>query len=271
MSVTDGFGHYVFQHDGVDRKVYYSGTGRPVLVMHELPGLAEPAFNLARRLEAAGFQPHLPHLFGTLGRRQPLLNGARLCISREFGFLAAGTSSPVTHWLRALARDIAERTSSPRIGAIGMCLTGAFAIPLVLEPCVAAAVAAQPALPISWLHLSNAGAPGETARQLNVSDEEIAGAAVRLSSEGRSLLAFRFEEDRLCPAGRFARLAEELGESLESHVYEVDKGKAGWLKFRHSVLTEDADAAAPGSLTAAQTRAAFERLCAFLREQIDRA
>jgi dienelactone hydrolase len=61
-----------------------------------------------------------------------------LCISREFTLLAANKASPVTEWLRALAR-LAHDECGGR-GAIGMCLTGRFALSMALEPVVLAPV-----------------------------------------------------------------------------------------------------------------------------------
>jgi hypothetical protein len=47
----------------------------------------------------------------------------------------AGVSAPITIWLRALAHHIFVTEKSPKVGVIGMCLTGAFVKPLVIEPC----------------------------------------------------------------------------------------------------------------------------------------
>jgi dienelactone hydrolase len=91
-----------------------------------LPGLGRSIVRFARRLELRGFQVHLPHLFGEIGKRQACKNYRALCTSLEFGKLAAGVSAPITRWLRALANDISEQNSGARVGAIGMCVTGAF-------------------------------------------------------------------------------------------------------------------------------------------------
>ena len=63
--------------------------------------------------------------------------------------MQVGVSAPIVDWLRALASDLSARHEHANVGAIGMCLTGAFVIPLVLERCVTAPVAAQPGVPFS--------------------------------------------------------------------------------------------------------------------------
>ena len=50
-------------------------------------------------------------------------------------------------WLKALARMALGACGGPGVGAIGMCLTGNFAIALMADPAVLASVASQPALP----------------------------------------------------------------------------------------------------------------------------
>jgi hypothetical protein len=57
-----------------------------------------------------------------------------LCISLELTLLAANKASPVTEWLRALARLAHQECGGRGVGAIGMCLTGGFADPVVLAP-----------------------------------------------------------------------------------------------------------------------------------------
>jgi dienelactone hydrolase len=64
-------------------------------------------------------------------------------VSREFTLLAANKSSAVTDWLRALARLAHEECGGPGVGAIGMCLTGGFALSMALV--------AQPGLPYRFV------------------------------------------------------------------------------------------------------------------------
>jgi dienelactone hydrolase len=243
-------------------------TDCPVIVLHELPGLGRPVVDFAHRLVEAGFQVHVPHLFGIVGKRQPRKNYTALCVSREFANLAAGVSAPITFWLRELAKYISKEASASRVGAIGMCLTGAFVIPLVLEPCVVAPVSSQPGVPFSILYLYTGLGGTKWARQLNVSNSDIAAASARLTSENITLLAFRFEKDRLCPPARFARLREAFGLHLEAHEYPCRSLFRRCFAPRHSVLTEQYQ-------TSGQPRepsnVAFQRVCEFLRENLTRS
>ena len=118
----------------IDHPVFFAGKGPAILLMHELPGLAQPCVDFAMRLIAADFEVFMPQLIGPLLRYEPWRNVARLCISAEFARLRAGEAAPIADWLRDLARRISIERNQARIGAIGMCLTGAFVIPLLLEP-----------------------------------------------------------------------------------------------------------------------------------------
>ena len=69
-------------------------------------------------------------------------------MSAEFRALGANASSPVTQWLRALARLAHGECGGPGVGAIGMCFTGNFALSMMLEPAMLARVLAQPSLPL---------------------------------------------------------------------------------------------------------------------------
>jgi len=136
--MLDGFDETTFEAFGTPRSVFRRGQGPGVLVMHEVPGITPEVARFARRVADAGFSVALPCLFGTPGK--PLTPAyalgqiVRACISREFSVLAAHASSPITDWLRALARALHEEVGGRGIGAIGMCLTGNFALALMMEP-----------------------------------------------------------------------------------------------------------------------------------------
>ena len=94
---------------------------------------------------------YLPSLFGRPGK-EPTTGGEiarsfpRACVSREFAVLADRTS-PVAHWLRALASRAHAECGGPGVGAIGMCFTGGFALAMAVDPAVLAPVMSQPSLP----------------------------------------------------------------------------------------------------------------------------
>ena len=163
----EGFEATEFSHDGAARTVYRRGSGPGVVVMHEIPGITPEVARFARIVADDGFTVYLPHLFGTPNK--PLSVGymlgqmARACIAREFSVLARGESSPITDWLRALCRRAHAECGGPGVGAIGMCLTGNFALSLMVDEAVMAPVLSQPSLPFPLskshkraLHLSDA-------------------------------------------------------------------------------------------------------------------
>jgi len=274
--VTDpkGYGRFAFEHrvqdhGPIEHQVYRTGDGAPVLVMHELPGLTTAALNFGRRLAAEGFRVYLPLLFGNPGDSDPRRYHRELCISREFGCLAAGKSAPIVDWLRALVLDISRRDGGAKVGVIGMCLTGAFAIPLLAVPCVTAPVAAQPGVPFSmtFLVFGKLGlGRGDWMKQLNVADADIEVAAARARGDGIPLLAVRFESDRICPRARFDRL--ELAFRMSMIRRELPDGSIWrrWLSPPHATLTQEFERAPDDP--AHPTRDLFSAVVAFLKKQL---
>lgn len=130
----------------------------------------------------------------------------RTCVSAEFRALRSGRASPVTLWLRALARRAHDACGGPGVGVVGMCFTGNFALPTALEASVLAPVTAQPSLPLD----DPAG--------IDASPAELAALRRRLDRDGLTVLAYRFEGDRFCRAERFAAYAEALGDRFVPRV-----------------------------------------------------
>ena len=248
-----------FTHDGVTREVFVGGAGPAVVVMHEIPGVYPGMVTFARRLVRAGMSVYLPSLLGEPGRPPGLryLAGsmARACVAREFATWATGKTSPIVRWLRGLAREAHAERGGPGVGAIGMCLTGGFALGMMIDPTVVAPVLSQPSLPlpVSAAHR----------RSLGVDPVTLACAAAR-ARDGVDVMGLRFSHDRLVPDERWARLREVLGDRFLS--IEIDSGpgnpdKIGGLA--HSVLTFDL-IDRPGH----PTRAALDRVIAFLRDKL---
>ncbi len=46
---------------------------------------------------------------------------ARACVTKEFAAFATNKDRPVSHYLRALARDLKSKTGSKGVGVIGQC------------------------------------------------------------------------------------------------------------------------------------------------------
>jgi dienelactone hydrolase len=265
--VLSSFAATTFTQDGVTHRLLRKGTGPAVIVITEMPGISPQVLGFADRIVAVGCTAVLPDLFGTAGR-DPLAGGLpnRLaglrtlvgaCISREFTVLAAGRSSPVTHWLRGLAVQEHQRCGGPGVGVVGMCFTGGFALAMAADPVVVAPVLSQPSLPL----------PIRAARKCNIdcSDADLAVVARRCAGTGLRVLGLRFEGDPLVPAERFAFLRQRLGDGFIAVTLNQDDGHPdGPLPRHHSVLTTDL-IDEPGEPTHAALTQVLDLLTAKLR------
>lgn len=195
---------------GATKPVHVTGSGPAVIVMAEMPGISPHVARFARWVRDAGFTVYMPSLFGRDGAVLDAEEAAGVfrhaCVSAEFRAFGAGVSSPVTAWLRALARQAHAECGGPGVGAIGMCFTGNFALTMMLEPAVLAPVMAQPSLP-----LDNPGG-------LEISDKDLATVAERLEREDLTVMAYRFDGDSFCRAERFAAYAQALGDRFVPRV-----------------------------------------------------
>jgi dienelactone hydrolase len=196
--------------DGVAKVVHVAGGGPGVIVMTEMPGISPQVARFARWVRDAGFTVYMPSLFGRDGAVPGAEEGMkvfqRACVSAEFRVLATGESSPVTSWLRALARLAHAECGGPGVGAIGMCFTGNFALTMMLEPAMLAPVLSQPTLPLD----DPAG--------LEIAPEELAAVGERLQRDDLTVMAYRFQGDRFCKAERFAAYSQTLGEHFVARV-----------------------------------------------------
>jgi len=200
----DDFDPRVITLDGVAKVVHVAGSGPAVIVMTEMPGISPHVARFSRWVRDAGFTVYMPSLFGRDGAVPDVEEGAitfrRACVSAEFRAFAANESSPVTIWLRSLARLAHEQCGGPGVGAIGMCFTGNFALTMMLEPAMLAPVLSQPSLPLD----DPAG--------LEIAPAELAAVRERLERDDLTVMAYRFKGDRFCKAQRFAAYSQALGE-----------------------------------------------------------
>jgi len=255
----DGFSVAPLTLEGVTRDVYRRGTGPGVVVMHEVPGITPTVARFGRIVADAGFTVLMPTLFGTPGRatRAPyaMTQLVRACVSREFSVLAANGTSPIISWLRALCRVAHEELGGCGVGAIGMCLTGNFALALMVEPSMMAPVLSQPSLPFALT--------AKMRRGLHIDEADLA-TVKRRAGEGVPLLGLRFTNDFMCPASRFEHLRSELGDAFEAIEIDSSRGNAHGISVKaHSVVTHDLvdEAGHP-------TRIALDRVLSFFRERL---
>jgi len=231
----EGFAESDFTFEGVTRAVYRGGTGPGIIVVHEVPGITPLVADFGRRVIDAGFTVAMPSLFGEPGKPMGMpyiLNSiTRACISREFATWALNKTSPIIEWLRALARDLHETAGGPGVGAVGMCLTGGFALAMAVDDDMLAPVLSQPSLP---LPLGKARSNG-----LGISDADLARVKDRVEHQNLCLLGLRFSEDRAVPDARWARYKTEFGDNFIAVEIDSSPGNPHDIdKSAHSVLTE---------------------------------
>lgn len=262
MATTlDGFTRADFAQNGRTHPVYRAGTGPAVVVIAEIPGITPKVIEFAQRVIDLGCTVYLPSLFGLPGHepdgRAMLTAFRNICVSREFTLFATGKVSPVTGWLRALAKEAHEECGGPGVGAVGMCFTGGFALAMAVDRRMLAPVLSQPSLPM----------PLGAARKsdLGLDTTSLARVKERCADEGLCVLGLRFTKDSMSPPDRFDRLRRELGDAfigVEIPSESVPHGAAPG-GIAHSVLTEDL-VDEPGH----PTRAALEQVLQFYRDRL---
>ncbi|MGH3695537.1 MAG: dienelactone hydrolase family protein [Pseudonocardiaceae bacterium] len=254
----EDFDHRELTFLGETKSVLVAGSGPAVIVMTEIPGIHPYVCRFARWVRDAGFTVWMPSLFGEPGQPYsiPRVRGVllRVCISREFRAFAANRSSPVVDWLRTLAAHTHPICGGRGVGAIGMCVTGNFALAMMLEPAMLAPVLSQPSLPLG------------RASGLHIGADELAQVRARMQREDLTVLAYRFAGDRRCRAERFAAYEQALGDRFIGHVLPDEtanrEGIAGRLP-PHSVVTThliDRDGE--------PTRRARDEILEFFRERL---
>ena len=253
------FTTFAFTNADAERIVYRKGAGPAVVVMHEIPGITPEVARFARYVVDAGFTVFMPLLFGTPGKPLSMAYGVaqmvRACISREFHVLAENHASPITDWVRALARRAYDEIGGKGVGAIGMCLTGNFALTMTLDPWVVAPVLAQPSLPLPLTRRKRAA--------LHASPEAVANAQRRAEAEGLALIGLRFAGDPICRRERFDNLTGALGAAFERIEVPDSAANPDAPGRPHSALTTHLiDRAGE------PTRAALDRVIGFFRERL---
>ncbi|MGA2836920.1 MAG: dienelactone hydrolase family protein [Acidimicrobiales bacterium] len=233
----DDFEHSSFTAEGTTRAIHRIGTGPAVIVISEIPGITPNVARFARMVAGIGCTAVMPHLFGVDGKDPSvpyaLRSMVQTCVSKEFTALALDRTSPVTTWLRALARSEHERCGGPGVGAVGMCLTGGFALAMMVDDVMLAPVLSQPSLPFPMGRARR--------RALGISDADAERVRERVAA-GVCVLGLRFTGDRVSPHERFAALSELLGDGFVGVELDSSPGNPyGHRKGAHSVLTEDLD------------------------------
>lgn len=249
-----------FSYEGTRKTVFRRGTGPAVIIMHEIPGITPEVIRFADWVADTGFTVFLPQLFGTPGKAASsgyiAAQFVRACISREFSALSAHQASPITDWLRALARQAYADLGGKGVGAVGMCITGNFALTMMLDDCLMAPVLSQPSNPLPL------GAERRAA--LHATPEAVACAKRRIAEEGAKILGLRFHGNPFVPPERFETLKREFGDGFEAIEIDPMYGNPDSPAPKpHSVLTNDLI-----DREGEPTRQAVDRVLSFLKERL---
>lgn len=241
MTRLVGWDQSPFTAAGKTYPTFRRGTGPGVVVVHEIPGITPNVQAFAEEVVDAGFTVVMPSLFGTPGEPMGVGNVAKslgkVCISSEFATLSANKTSPITGWLRALAKDLHEELGGPGVGALGMCATGGFALAMMIDGHVAAPVLSQPSMPFPVSR--------KLAGDLNLSPADLTAVKDRVAA-GCPVLGLRYSSDKAVGT-RFETLRTELGDGFLA----VELPGRG-----HSVVTEQRD------------EPSVQRVLAFFRERL---
>ncbi|MBL4749253.1 MAG: dienelactone hydrolase family protein [Amylibacter sp.] len=198
--------------------VYFAGFGPAILLIQELPGIDQDTFGLAEKLIDQGYSVYLPLLIGRFGEKAMLANTARLfCVRREINMFARGKQSPISTWLRGLCGEVETRAANGKIGVIGMCLSGGFALALMADDAVLGAVASQPSLPMF----------GGSA--LDMTADDIVECKAAMKAKGGAL-AMRYAND---PIAR-RKTMQAIDKAFTPHIKTVE-----FEGSKHSLLTGD--------------------------------
>lgn len=242
-----GFAELIHTYQNKVHKIYRTGSGPAVILMHELPGLTCDDIGLACRIAARGFTVYAPLFFGQPGGNGTLHNYLHHCVApNEFHCNKAWQTSPAVFWVRDWMANSLQY-SGKGVGVIGMCMTGA--LPLVLLPLsfVSAAVICQPTFPI------NNGA-------LDICHDDLNKAVTAAQKKQIPVLGLRFDQDRFASPKKF----ETLKTAFQGNFVQMMlMGSANGKKHPHSTLAGDYN-----NLPGTPQREAFDRVIRYLDHRL---
>ncbi|EUA19634.1 MULTISPECIES: dienelactone hydrolase family protein [Mycobacterium] len=231
-----GWSSEPFTGAGYSYDVYRRGSGPGVVLIPEMPGIHPGVLALGNHLVDNGFTVAIPSLFGQPGKAKTpgyiVAEISRGCVAKEFAAMATNKQRPVSLFLRALARDLNEKTPGKGVGVIGQCFTGGFALAAAVDDSVLAPVLSQPSVPFPLT--------AKQRRDPGMSESELAVVADRCANHDLCALGLRFSGDKMAPSERFTTLKQRLGDAFE--VIEIDSGPGnehGFGRMAHSVLTDE--------------------------------
>jgi dienelactone hydrolase len=266
-----GYRRDPFEAGGIRHFVWRGGEGPAVLLLHEMPSISWRTITLASLIRDRGYRVVLPGFVDSVRAKPkgPLatagmlagsaVNSVALCVSWQFTVLTQKRTAPIASWLQALARHEQAASGHPRVGVIGMCFSGGFALATAVDATVGLAVASQPALPLAMAPFDRirgqAADPGLSPADLD-----------RLVARGDDLCvrAYRYSNDRIAPLERIQTLVSRLGPAITFIPIELGPDDP----HSHPVLTDAATVEGEGTTPAHKARKALDDLLAVLDERL---
>ncbi len=191
---------------------------------------------------------------GNTARAVPIM--LRGCVAKEFAGFATNADRPVAHYLRALARDLNEKTPGKGVGVIGQCFTGGFALAAAVDDSVLAPVLSQPSVPLP-LTPKQRRDPGLSEAELQIVEQ-------RAANEGLCAHGTAVQRGPVAPGERFKTLKDRLGDAFE--VIEIDSKTGQRARLRpDGTLGADARGPRAGRAPAYEAR---KRVVEFLKERL---
>jgi dienelactone hydrolase len=190
------FEPFDFLSDGVSHRVYAAGSGPPVILLHELPGMTPSDIRVAKLLMCDGYTVVMPLMFGSPGDDRFLHYLNTVCGKDQFD--CSGTRTPpAARWIRGLCTSVRKKWDAGLgMGIIGMCLTGEFPLTLMSNESIAAVVTCQPTNPFNLLTLVHLGPKAK----LGITQSDLEDAQ---KNSKIPFLGVRYDGDPFCPGKRF--------------------------------------------------------------------
>lgn len=181
----------------IDVHIFQNAAGKhpAIIFLPDLTGVGETQLETARLLALEGFHVFVPDLFSAEG-------AARYCLRMFFNmaFVTNQAENPgmiEVHEIIDLIKAMPQ-VDAGRIGVIGQCLTGGFALHTALRDDVKAPVVFHHSLGVT-----GSGMPEENARTIC-----------------KSVQGHYVQIDPFCPRARVEQLREQLGGQFEMNYYD---------------------------------------------------
>lgn len=244
-------------------KVLVKGTGRAVVILHELPGLTPHDLALGCRLADEGFTVYMPLLFGKPGQDKAFRSMLHVSLGSNLRLFTEGSNEHTARWLTALCEQAHADCRGPGVGVIGLCLTGHLPLTLLKRAPVVAPVLSEPTVPLPVRFVSTA-----RDKALGITADELADAKKAVQEKKLKILALRFTNDWRCPGERFKQLHSEFNREGQEPVVdaieiESPNSTHGIKGCAHSVL-----AAEYSSDPEHPANKAYRHTVTFLRERL---